>query len=521
MADITLTPDQATAVITEAQQDKVGDGAVYAGKMPESPDKRVEVANELVGFAIDAYVGDNMRGIEVTDILNAAHVKIADDGTVSQNGAGTAPVTAEEPKAKDENPTAAAADPAQPEATEVTLVGPDGNELSVPEAAAPALEAAGWSRKQDPEPEPEPESTPEELVVEIGGQKVTLPYETAIQMIAAGTAQAVEGEEPVTDEAGNTPLPPADDDPLPAGEPTPVGDEDDPYAGQQLEEPWTGYDSEKDVDIRAKMQDFTEEEITYVKAYEARNKNRQRIANFKPGKKKAPAQTQEPSAADPAHDALDDQAQAAAEADTAGEDALPDDPEAKIPDGEFIQGAITDGPIESDIDPDHVPILTAQQERLIALAEVEKSRLPIPNDVIGDTPEFPEDVAGVDEGTLKTLHSQFNACLALANWKLGLVTVDERAFKHIADAKAREVRATLDHTNPATGKPKGREALEREAEDHQEVQVWRDKQFQADIRAVPLRKLVEIYSSHVEVLSRQWTFRERELASSGGLPTRS
>lgn len=502
MADITLTPDQATAVITEAKKDKIGEGPVYPGSMPDSPDKRVEVATELVGFAIDAYVNDNMRGVEVVDLLKAADVSIDDDGNVSQGGGSPPP--AEEPKARDENPTAAASDPAQPQVDSVVLVNPaDGSRVEVPESAAAALEAAGFERERPSEPEP-----PATQRVLIGGTEVELPYEQAQALVAAGTAEAVGGEAPAADpqpadpgHEGTPPAEPSDADAAPA-DPA-----DDPYAGQELEEPWEGYDTESDVDIRAKMQDFSDEEIAYVKAYEARNKNRKRIGNFKRDPKKASRAVPDEAELDAAR-----QAEAAAEADTGPVDPrVQRDPEPGVSTANDVTMPEEGG--------DHVPILTAHEERALALAEVEKARLPIPGD-IEEPPEFPEDIAGLDDGTLWTLHSKFNACLASATWKLGMVLVDERAFKHIADSKAREVRASLDHTNPATGKPKGRELLEKEAEDSEEVQVWRDKQYQAELRAIPLRRLVDIYSSQVEVLSRQWTFREREAQSSGGLGSR-
>jgi hypothetical protein len=479
MADITLTADQAEAIIVEALKDRFGDGPVYSGDMPESPEKRLEVANELVGFAIDAYTNDNIRGEEVTSVLDAADIHIDDSGSITQNGAR--PVA----DVDDDGPTDLEGDA---HGETVVLIGPNQEEIEVPETAAGALLSAGFSRKPAPEPDPEPEPEVQDpnLVVIIGDAKVELPRAQAELLLQAGTARPVESD------------PDLDIPSQPDPDPDPDPDAD------RLEEPWEGYDSAKDTDIRRQMEEFSDEEIDYVKRYEAQNKNRKRIADFKPGKRSS--QERQTDQADARQGELDAEALAAADGDTKGEE--------KLPEADFE-------PARTDEGHDHVPILTAQQERMLALAEVEKSRLPVPGDAIEDPPQFPEDIAGIDDKSLHTLHSQFNACLALANWKLGLITVDERAFKHIADSKAREVRQSLDPNNPATGKPKGREALEREAEDHHDVQVWREKQYQADLRAIPLRKLVDIYSSHVEVLSRQWTFREREINSSGQLPPRS
>lgn len=514
MAEITLTPDRAKAVFEEARQDKVGEGPVYPGAIPESPDKMVEVATELVGFAIDAYINDNMRGREVTDILGAAGVTVSEDGTISVNGNGTT-AAVDAPPAPETETEPASAPPAQPPkppappATaepedQVVLIGPDGTtRVSIPEAQAAALEAAGFTREAPPEPEPEPE-LPANLTIVIGGAQLTLPYEQAKPLLDSGQA-TLPDEDPPKDNLGGTPPSQPEEDQEPQQEPP----AEDAYAGQELEEPWEGYNSMKDTEIRAMMEDFTDEQIEYVKAYEGRHKKRQRIGAFKKKVQKAAAPKDADAAGDnpaPSHETLDEQADAAIAADPDPEPAADPTP-TPVPD---------DSP-----DPDHIPILTAHDERLLALAEVEKARLPIPNEQIASPPEFPEDIAGVDDKTLATLHSQFNACLALANWKLGMVIVDERAFKHIADYHAREARKNLDPVNPATGKHKGQDLLDREAEDDEQVRIWREKQFNAEIRAIPLRKLVDIYSSHVEVLSRQWTFRDREYASSGGVSRRS
>lgn len=492
MTDISLSPDDATAIILEAKKDKFGEGPIYAGNMPDSPDKRVTVATELLGFAIDAYVNDNIQGQEVTDILDAGHVVIAQDGTISQNGNGASLATKETV-----NPSAGS--------ETVTLVNGD-QEVTVPAAAATALEAAGWTVKveaaPEPEPDPEPEATEpadtDEVTVDIGGTLASMPYGTAKALIASGAATLV----PVGVDTDDPPAHAPESDPEPSAE----GDPENPV----YEEPWEGYDGEKDVDIRKKMQTFNDEEILYVKSYEAQNKNRQRIANFKPDPKKQ--RSAQEIAGDEAHspggDSLEleaaDEAQAAADRDTVGEDPVP--------------LVAEDEPAE---DTDRMPILSAHQERELALAEVIKSRLPVPNEILESPPEFPDDISAVDDATLASLHSQFNSCLALANWKLGLVTVDERAFKHIAEAQIREVRKSLDHINPATGKPKGRDLMDREAEDDDTVQAWRERQHNADLRSIPLRKLVDIYSSHVDVLSRQWTFREKERDSSGSLAPRA
>lgn len=506
---ITLTPELATAVIQEAQKDKIGEGPIYPGTMPDSPDKRVEVATQLLGFAIDAYVNENIQGSEVTDILRAGAVTIGDDGTVSQNGNGASP------------------EPSPPlnrgagNGALVTVV-KDGDTLEVPEEAVAALELAGYERYVEPEPDPEPEPVaeePAELIVEISGQKVKLPREQAKQLVAAGTATLV----------GDDPVPVIADDGQPLDEPqvdeqettdAPLED-GNPYAGQTLEIPWPTYDEEKDVDIRAKMHAMDDGEIAYIKAYEAANKNRKRIREFTPDpkKRKAALEAKGEAEGDPQELEVAQEAEQAAERDTSGEEPLERSswgdeqpvvdlpPEDKLPHAEF----------EPAEDHPGMPILSAWDERELALAEVRKANLPIPPDRVENSPEFPEDIAAIGDSELASLHSKFAACLANVSWRLGLVTVDERAFKHIADRTARDARGDVDPINPTTGKPKGRELLDREAEDDERVIAWRERQFNAELRAIPLRKLVEIYGSYVDVLSRQWTIRSKEQDASGTL----
>lgn len=488
MPEIELTDAKATAVIETARKPRevLDNEPVYSGVLPDDESRRIQIATELVGFAVDAYLNDDMRGEETTELLDAAGITITDEGEILADGVSVQ-------GGNGGSGTAEAADGGFSPAV-VSLIGPDGSEADYPETAVEALLAAGF-KHADVEPDPaeeelaarEQEPADDDMViVDISGVKAEMPYGSAKNLIATGAGELVQYD--------LGPEPPAESD---AGA---AADGDDPYAGQELEEPWPKYNETSDVDIRHQMQEMTDEEIKYVKAYEARHKNRQRIGKFQ-RKGPEPDRSAQPTGEGPAADAHADL------------DAQADDAAARDDGGVSHRN--------EDAEREHMPILTAHEERQLALAEVEKSHLPVPPDKIEHPPDFPEDVAAISDGELATLHSQYNACLALAIWKHGLVQVDERAFKYIADFHARDARKGLDQNNPATGKPKGRELLDREAEDDETVQAWREKQYNAEVRAIPLRRLIDIYSGHVEVLSRQWTFREREHDSSGGLAKRS
>ena len=529
--DFTLTPDQAEAVIVEARKDKLGEGPIYSGSMPDSPEKRIEVGDYLVDAAITAWVSDNMRGVEVADILRAAGISFDDQDNWSQDGSGSDPEPEEErAEAPQENPTTA--DASQSDEL-VTMIGPDGTtEVTVPESNVEGLEQAGFTRKAD-EQEPEVEQQPDTLTVLIGGTPVTLPYENAKALVAAGQAEEVEPE-------SSEPEPDASQDDVP-NDADPVADDGD----VGYEEPWDGYDGLKDTEIRALMENMTDEEIEYVKGYEAtKTRPRKRILAFEKGKARK-KKADEPAPADDSttEEGLDKQFDERVEADPDPQDSAsppgtPEDEQIAGTSDEFInrdeeqdragEGHRAVGSDESEVEHRHegetrYGSVTAEEERILAQAEVEKARLPIPNDELEAPPEFPEDVSSIPEGELFALHSRFNACLALANWKLGLFTVDERAFKHIAEKrKLAHLRGgEIERIDSNTGRPKAQDRYEAEAEQQNDVQEMRDKQHLASQRALMMRKLVEIYAGHVDVLSRQWTFRERELGSSGSLAPRA
>jgi hypothetical protein len=68
--------DRATAILHEARRSTVGEGAapLRDRPIPAGADEREAEARELVEYALVAYVKDNMRGKEVTDILNLAGI---------------------------------------------------------------------------------------------------------------------------------------------------------------------------------------------------------------------------------------------------------------------------------------------------------------------------------------------------------------------------------------------------------------------------------------------------------------
>lgn len=485
--EIPITPDQASAVISEAKLDKYGDGPVYSGTLPESEEQRVAVARELLGFAIDAYTAEGIRGDEVTSILKLGGIEIAEDGSwqhtaSSQNGTAPHPEEpAEQPDPEPEENT----NHGEPAEVEVTLVAGTGEEVDtvLGSTVYESLIAAGFEIKNS-----DPRETERERL-EPEGNDLDLP----------GPPPA---EGPPEDETTGDP---ARGNPDLSGEEEQVGD---------MEPPWAGYDTQKATDIKARLSesDVTPEMIEYVKEYESkRKKPRVRILRFEPptfsGTEMASPEPEYTGPASEGHAELDAQADAAIAKDDEREE-LPPRPEEEV----------ADAAREAD-EAEHHGLLSETESRELALAEIAKSNLPIPRDV-ESPPEFPEDLTDLSDLELHQLHSKFNACLSVAIWKLGLVQVDEKAWKHIADKRALQHMKSTDRFDDKTGRNKAQDRIEAEAESQDDVQVARDRQHTASLRKIPLQKLEAIYESHVEVLSRQWTMRTEELQSSGGLSDR-
>ncbi len=430
-ADITLTVAQAKAVVSEAKNRDI-----YDADMPEDG-KVIEVAQEIVGFAVLAWTNDNMQGEDVRVILglggfepdeNSDLVQIDPDDVIPDREPDPEP-PAEEEKQDDEP----AESPAEPEA------------------------------EAGPEPTPEPESVP-------------------------------------------------------------ADDSDSNEAGDELlEEPWEGFDKLKVAELLKMMSEFTPDQIQYVKDYEAqRNKRtgkkvRSTITDYK-APRSAAEQTEEIAEAS--------QTQQDMNADTDKAVALDDEREkAKESTFDPVSQKTADPEPDPEPEPDEKPVTglkgvkkhaehTASdiEAKELALLEQRKRGLPTPPDLdADDIPEMPRDLSQSNLSEIHKLYGQFNAAYATANYALGLAIIEERAYKHIADRLAVVNWRSFDRLNPDTNKPKSQEYLRYEADTADNVYEYRQKENLAAARKVNFSKLVEIYSSNVDVLSRSLTFKEKEI----------
>jgi hypothetical protein len=153
----------------------------------------------------------------------------------------------------------------------------------------------------------------------------------------------------------------------------------------------------------------------------------------------------------------------------------------------------------------------AIEAKELAIAKIKKDRLPIPPELDGEPPHLPRDISAVGDLELRRLHSEFNACLARANWLVAVEEADELAARQIADYHlARAVKRAGSEPDPVTNKAKTVAVLEAEAASDDSVREWRQRQNTHHIEAKLLKALRDTYQSNCERISREWTMRTEE-----------
>lgn len=168
-------------------------------------------------------------------------------------------------------------------------------------------------------------------------------------------------------------------------------------------------------------------------------------------------------------------------------------------------------------------VRSAIEDREFALAATRKHGLPEPADIPeDDVPTMPFDLTELGDDELMSLHSRFNACLASAQWSLGLHTIDEQAHKNIAEHLVTINQRAVDYYDGGKKKPdKVIEGELREAASDDDILTHREESRRHRAAATALEKLARIYDKNVDVISRQWAYRESQLESSGNLRTKN
>jgi hypothetical protein len=162
-------------------------------------------------------------------------------------------------------------------------------------------------------------------------------------------------------------------------------------------------------------------------------------------------------------------------------------------------------PKESD-DPDE-----DEYNRLVT-EEVEGA-LPLPPHVAGDVPELPLDLTSLSDRALQKFHGIYTACAARTNWLYAIDEAGRDAAKFIADRYENQYITSLtrDERKDVGGKPKTTALLKAEAaESNSAIVKWRKRQHEHSVSANKNKRLLEIYTTYVESLSRQGTLRQQE-----------
>lgn len=332
---------------------------------------------------------------------------------------------------------------------------------------------------------------------------------------------------------------PAEPDEDPEEEPTqtPVSDFDlsehadvvEAAGDEDSDEPWDGYDKNQIPTILKKLKayaedgDLDDEAKAYVYGYEKARKDRKAILEYL-----APTGDLDPDpAAKPEgkeHEELDDAADEAVAKDDRKEAKASIPEGAKLGDPVDVNGEtwyVGHGGQLSQVKPTIPDDSGDDAEERHELAGVPRERfarrvsdenLPVPpQPAFGEDPQMPDDISTLGDDELSQLYLDFNACLARANWLLGLAQVDEvnleRAVKR---ARARAVLRLKGDKDADTGKPKTVPVLEAEVELDDDVVKLEDAHAEAEAEVKGYTKLASAYQGHVDRLSRVGGWRRDE-----------
>jgi hypothetical protein len=159
---------------------------------------------------------------------------------------------------------------------------------------------------------------------------------------------------------------------------------------------------------------------------------------------------------------------------------------------------------------DDAKIEAARYDDLVETVEsrYEPAGMPIPRD-LEDPPSIDaEGFADVDDATARMLHSRYNALAARAKY-----------LHDVEDAKARECDLVRTHhmrrAMAVARRQLGKDATVTEvkivAEEDALVDEWASYARQHADEARAFKTFHDIYTKHVEVLSRDWTMREKQV----------
>lgn len=298
-----------------------------------------------------------------------------------------------------------------------------------------------------------------------------------------------------------------------------------PEAPQTLEFPIENYDNLRLPAILHKFDDeLTADEIDYVLAYERRNKARKGVLKYDAHLQfKEETEDDLDAEIEAELDALENEQGETVEQEI--QDQTPSLVDEVFPPDEAYAPEASQPAVKPTAQ--HESILNNEQLSKVDRAHVEaelahakevKEGLPVPSAIEADeAPDMPRDITDLPDEQLMKLRSEFGACLAYANWLLALSTIDENAYDHLVDYASNKAQKSISYTNDE-GKKKAEALIDRERKDSiydDSVEVWRTAQRASQAEVTKLKALVKIYESYLDILSRQWSYREAGLKYGG------
>ena len=135
-----------------------------------------------------------------------------------------------------------------------------------------------------------------------------------------------------------------------------------------------------------------------------------------------------------------------------------------------------------------------------------RENLPVPPEVQGEIMPMPRDLTTLSDRELRRMMGEYNALFARAVWLTAVEGSDLANSEHMVEHSLRVARRRV----RADGVKRTQEELNDEAHADEDVQLWEQRHVEHDKLFREYRSLKDIYSGHLERLSREASIRDQE-----------
>lgn len=133
--------------------------------------------------------------------------------------------------------------------------------------------------------------------------------------------------------------------------------------------------------------------------------------------------------------------------------------------------------------------------------------LPIPQKLSEKTYDMPVDLTELGDKAIRRLHSAFNSYLGRARWLLAVATSNLSNATHLRDESYRVEYLKAYKRSLSEGEKLSQAILDAVAKDAEDYKAWNERVNDHNKEVTHWKALVDIYSSNVDRLSREWTMR--------------